>query len=141
VRIGIKNFAPVTIGIFRGAQPRDDDWQQLVDLGITHVVKLNTAKEGSDEAAVQAGLIVDAYPINIWQQILLEPPESVVKAAVAALKPGTFVHCTHGQDRTGLIVGCFRRLNGWSKSDAYAEMIDHGFHPELIGLDLYWVNH
>ena len=61
------------------------------------------------------------------------------RQAVDAIKPGTFIHCTHGHDRTGLVVGCYRVLKqGWTKNDAYAEMLQHGFHPELLGLYLFW---
>jgi tyrosine-protein phosphatase SIW14 len=49
------------------------------------------------------------------------------------------VHCTHGQDRTGLVVGLYRTIHdGWTKTDAYREMLQLGFHPELRGLREFW---
>jgi hypothetical protein len=45
------------------------------------------------------------------------------------------VHCQHGQDRTGYIVGMYRRIvEKRTKGDAWTEMIDHGFHPICWGL-------
>ncbi len=50
-----------------------------------------------------------------------------------------YVHCTHGQDRTGLVVGVYRVLHdGRTKDDAYQEMIHHNFHPDLHGLHEFW---
>lgn len=49
------------------------------------------------------------------------------------------VHCTHGQDRTGLVVGVHRvEHDGWSKESAFREMLAHHFHWELVGLMIAW---
>jgi protein tyrosine/serine phosphatase len=50
------------------------------------------------------------------------------------------VHCTHGQDRTGLIIGLYRLNEGWTKDAAYKEMLVHHFHSSLHGLHEYWEN-
>jgi len=48
---------------------------------------------------------------------------------------GTFVHCEHGEDRTGLAVGAYRiKVEHWTKPAAYQEMEAPGFHPLLRGL-------
>lgn len=50
-----------------------------------------------------------------------------------------FIHCEHGQDRTGLIVGLYRVFQeGWTPAAAYAEMKAIGFHPELVFLNHYF---
>ena len=54
--------------------------------------------------------------------------------------PGTFVHCAHGQDRTGLVVAVYRVRHGWTKAQAQAEMLRLGFHPTLLGLWQSWVD-
>ena len=60
--------------------------------------------------------------------------------AVSIATPGTFVHCSHGQDRTGLLVGLYRLKQGWAKTNAYTEMLTNGFHPALHGLHEFWEN-
>ena len=46
------------------------------------------------------------------------------------------VHCKNGHDRTGLVVGMLRVIvDGWDKRHAWREMLDRGYHPELLGLD------
>ena len=53
----------------------------------------------------------------------------IVADIVAAEKP-VFVHCLHGEDRTGLVIGAYRMLvEGWSFDRACAEMIAHGHSP------------
>ncbi len=50
-----------------------------------------------------------------------------------------YVHCRHGQDRTGLVVGLERVfVEGWDPADAYAEMLSHGFHTYFLGLKEYF---
>jgi protein tyrosine/serine phosphatase len=50
-----------------------------------------------------------------------------------------FVHCQHGQDRTGLIVGLYRVFSEhWSPADAYNEMLAKGFHQALFLLNHYY---
>ncbi len=50
-----------------------------------------------------------------------------------------YVHCRHGQDRTGLVVGLERVfIEGWDPADAYAEMLSYGFHTYFLGLKEYF---
>lgn len=136
---GIDNFGEVAPGIYRGGQPNADGWYFLKTLGVTNVVKLNTDEEGADP---DKAFNVQRFPITLVQQLDLPGAtlERTVNGAVNAIQPGTFIHCRRGQDRTGVVVGEYRRrVCGWSKADARKEMIDYGFHPELIGLELFWV--
>ena len=150
----IPNLFAVEQDIFRGAQPTVNGWKWLQAEGITNVVKLNTEAEGSDAYAEQLGFKINRFPIPWWRQVFFRPSQSLLVAAVACIKPHTFIHCGSdartaspdsqedntqgGEDRTGLIVGCFRLSQGWAKGDAYAEMIAHGFHVALQGLQGRW---
>jgi hypothetical protein len=137
---GIPNFSFVNPGAFRGGQPQGLAWNWLKDEAVvTRIVKLNLESEASDQPARDLGLEVVYKPIDLAEQIIFKPNYDDVLAAVNAIAPGTFVHCEHGQDRTGLVIGCYRYWKqGWQKADAYAEMLQQGFHPELLGLTLFW---
>ncbi len=79
------------------------------------------------------------FPITTIQQTLDEPKEETVYDAALSITGGTFVHCQHGEDRTGLIIGVYQvRVRHWTKSVAYQQMLDNGFHPSLPGLYRFW---
>ena len=137
----IPNFKQVDKGIFRGGQPKTrGDWQSLVDLSINKSIKLNTDESfdgGPDHAP--AAISVCKFPIGVLRQILVPPSRDLVRRAVAQIRKGAFIHCDHGEDRTGLVVGCFRVWKqGWRKEAAWKEMLENGFHPQLLGLVLFW---
>ena len=131
----VPNLAIVAPGIYRGGQPTAEGWQTLVALGVTNVVKLNT---GNDADAERLGLVVHRFPISGWEQMCAGVPQDRLDAACDLLTPGTYVHCLHGQDRTGLVVASYRVRSGWSHKEAEAEMLRLGFHPLLVGLWQTW---
>lgn len=135
----IPNFVLVEPGIARGGQPRSDsDWAWLVAHGYTNDIKLNTGSEGRDSGAIAHGMRLYYHPVDTLQELDEGPNDSDFKQAVREIVPGTFVHCEHGQDRTGLLVGCYRLAEGTNKAAAWQEMTNHGYHPALQGLTRYW---
>jgi len=142
---GIPNLALVEPGVYRGGQPDAEGWAWLKAQGVAYDVKLNTWAEASDALASTNNIIVwDAGMINFAQQTVGSPDahaliDTVQVIANHAGKAGVYVHCEHGQDRTGLVIGMYRvRAEGWTKANAYREMIAHGFHPLLLGLGRAW---
>lgn len=137
--VGIAHLATVEGTILRGGQPTDAGWNWLKSQGIKRVIKLNLEGESTDVAATALGFESVYCPIDLDQQLVFRPRYETVMKAVDAIVPGTFIHCEHGQDRTGLIVGCYRVLKeGWQKEVAWAEMKQNGFHTALLGLTLFW---
>jgi protein tyrosine/serine phosphatase len=126
--------------IYRGGQPKSAaGWAYLQSLGVSNIVKLNLETEIADNDARALGMTVHYFPINELHQFLLQPDGYAVSNAVAAIKPGTYVHCMEGHDRTGLIVGCKRVWqDGWTKSDAWNEMVADGLDLRLRGLVRFW---
>lgn len=137
----IPNFAIVdegSPGVYRGGQPvTQEDWDSLKALGVQQVIKLNYNSEGSDAAWTGELFRV---PESFCEQLITEPDIEGILSAVAFIRPGTFIHCKHGQDRTGLVVGAYRLKQGWTKAKAHAEMKAHGFHEVLFGLDRAWAD-
>lgn len=151
---GVPNLIMVTPGVWRSGQPETAaQWQTLHDMGVRHVVKLNFMHEGvenGDQPAVDLGMDVHLLSIqpegdtDIFDEIenvFVKPDAALIREALRTMhgRDGVLVHCTHGQDRTGLVVGMFRVLElQMSKDDAYAEMLARGFHPELHGVHEFW---
>ena len=80
------------------------------------------------------------HPIDTLQQLVTGPDPAAITAALSQITPGTFIHCEHGQDRTGLLVGLHRLSQDWTPQAAWLEMTNHGFHPALLGLTHYWTS-
>lgn len=147
----IGNLHQVRPGLWRSAQPVTlADWQYLASQGITKVVKLNFPTEGSDDLAAQTGISVitlsiqpegDKNLIDNIKDTFVQPNKQALAAGLSVVRTGdvVLVHCSHGHDRTGLFVGLVRvLLDGWTKDAAYKEMLEMGFHPELLGLQIFW---
>jgi protein tyrosine/serine phosphatase len=124
--------------IWRGGQPSDAGWRWLCGQGIEAVVKLNTENEGSDFDAKALGMTIARIPMPWWRQVIYRPAQDDLVEAVKVIVQNSFIHCEHGQDRTGIVVACYRLSQGWSKDDAWLEMIAHGFHESLGGLWRAW---
>ena len=135
---GIPNFAMVAPGIYRGGQPNDQGWQFLRSLGVTNVVKLN--REVADPPADDMNvLFIPLPPATIWE-VCQQPSSNDVRRAVQAMTlGGTYVHCEHGRDRVGLVVGCYRMwIEGWSEADTAREMSAMGYRWSIPGLAAFW---
>lgn len=105
-----------------------------MSLGLTNVVKLNEQIEGRDSPEF-AGYY---DPISIAEQMLGVSSSKIV-GAVSHIQPGTYVHCSHGQDRTGLVIAVYRVTHDhWTKAQAEKEMLSNGFHKSLHGLWDFW---
>jgi len=142
---GIPNFTAVSPGIYRGGQPDEEGWAYLKKLGVKTVIKLNYEYEGSDREAAELGMtIVDAsMPPSNYADFYRTPPAEKIRTALQILRDeGThpvYVHCLHGQDRTGLVVGIYRVLQEhYTKEKAYQEMLDNNFHSWFPGLSGFW---
>jgi tyrosine-protein phosphatase SIW14 len=142
---GVPNFQEVGPGVYRGGQPTSEGWVYLQKKGIKTVIKLNLAPEGSDDEAVALGMVVvDASgPPSDVTNVFDAPKPERIRLAVQTLENESlrpiYVHCLHGQDRTGLVVGLYRVLHDHkTKSDAFKEMRKNGFHWEFLGLLKVW---
>jgi len=137
---GVPNLAQVEPGLWRGGQPTSEGWRYLSSLGVRRTIKLNTEHEASDAPAHSNGIEVLRFPITATEQTIGKPGLSKLNAAVQAISTnGTYVHCQHGQDRTGLVIGAYRvRIEHWPKGQAYREMLTNRFHPLLRGLCWSW---
>ncbi len=128
--------------IWRGGQPTAAGFDELQKLGVKRIIKLNTGgvKAERREAALR-GMEVVHYPVNFYRQTLACPDACMLNTLVTSLdaEEKTYIHCTHGQDRTGLVVGLYRtRCQHQHPDVVYREMMECGFHPVLNGLKRAW---
>lgn len=137
---GIPNGGKINDSLFRGAQPRQEGFQQLKNLGVTTVVDLR----GEDpqrvtwerQQAESLGIRFVSIPLSGWN-----PPSNEQIAQFLALfrnnpQEKVYVHCRYGEDRTGVFVAAYRMaVDGWQPDQALNEMYYFGFngmwHPSM----------
>ena len=130
---GLGNAGRVAPGLYRGEQPGPEGYATLKQLGIKTVIDLRTSE--SEKAQVEAaGMKAIAVPIEMTRKGLREKVDQVVALMADPANQPVYVHCRHGQDRTGIVVAAYRlSQQGWSLKDAEAEMQAFGFND-------VWVN-
>ena len=133
----LPNFAVVGPGIYRGAAPTAKGLAELKKLGVAHVIDLRIERKGQDEEAAAAKRLgLERTRIRMGREA---PTKSQVKEFMdiirqAKAKP-VFIHCQHGADRTGAMVGIYRAVDcGWKFDDIWKEMRRYGFKTYLAEL-------
>ncbi|MBC8103181.1 MAG: tyrosine-protein phosphatase [Cytophagales bacterium] len=135
--LDLPNFAEVEPGIYRGAAPTAEGWKRLQALGVRTEIDLRIEKKGrkvAEAATRQYGIQRVHLPMGREA-----PTTRQVSTFLATLKDPArrpvFIHCQHGADRTGAMVGIYRETAyGWDFPRTYAEMRRYGFKPFLSEL-------
>lgn len=139
---GVPNLFRVAPHLMRSAQPSRQGFLALPGLGIKTVINLRRRVDG---AALAQGSGLATLHIKIKTRNITENDGEAIVRALRALRAalrhgGVLVHCTHGADRTGLIVALWRMLDqNWTRDAAIAEMTGggYGFHPVWINIPHY----
>ncbi|KAL0638583.1 tyrosine-protein phosphatase required for protection against superoxide stress (By similarity) [Maublancomyces gigas] len=121
------NFCQVEEGLFRSGQPTGINLSFLSELKLKAIVWL--AVEEPNEALL--GWVDDRdiklYHLGLqeggapWDAITVE---SITDALEHIINPENFpilVCCAMGRHRTGTVIGCLRRLQGWNLSSTLEE--------------------
>jgi protein tyrosine/serine phosphatase len=131
---GLANVGRVSPGVFRGAQPGQDGYATLKAMGIRTVIDMRTT-ESEKKQVEAAGMKAVAVPVEMSRDGLKEKVEKIVALMADPANQPVYLHCRHGQDRTGIVVAAYRmKRQGWSLAEAEAEMQAFGFND-------VWVNY
>lgn len=126
----IGNFRQVDENVFAGAQPQiPEGLAELIVYGVEWDLDLQGHSAKEEQAA--CGSFIGPFhflghPLP-GLEIITEPAHEEIDAIVsilcdAAKKGKVFVHCLHGSDRTGCIIGCYRIVQGATVQEAIDEM-------------------
>ena len=138
----IPNDHMVGSTIKRGGRPSRSDLDELKRQGFKTIINLE-----NNQAAIEKEM---RYAKQLgFNYVLREtdtygtPVDSEIEKILAVLgdpnQQPVFIHCMHGQDRTGMVIGIYRVLNNsWTQANAYQEMLDLGFHPRYTNLRNYF---
>jgi protein tyrosine phosphatase (PTP) superfamily phosphohydrolase (DUF442 family) len=132
----------VSPGIWRGRRPDLATLKQLKTMGVQTILDLEdtTSVINSERASAKSlGMTFISEPMSgFWTPNDAEVNQIEAIMADTSRRP-IFVHCQHGEDRTGLIVGLHRVFHeGWTPAAAYKEMLAKGFHQLLVFLNHYY---
>jgi tyrosine-protein phosphatase SIW14 len=128
--VKIKNFGQMDDRFFRGAQPKEGDYQELAALGIKTVIDLQEEPKAYEKQNVEA---LGMKYINIPMSDKDYPPTSKIQEFLKLVDdPSTgkfYVHCAGGRHRTG-VMGAVYRFNhyNWNYDQVYAEMKKYDFY-------------
>ena len=134
---GVPNFHQVNEHVYRGAQPSEQGFAGLAQIGVRTVIDLRG--ERSEESDVQrAGMHYVRLPWSGFKP----PDEAQIEAVLTLLNDSTqwpvFVHCKHGVDRTGTAIACYRIAHDhWSNERALAEAKAFGMNPLQVAMRYY----
>lgn len=133
----LPNFAVVVPGIYRGAAPTAAGLKKLKAQGVRTVIDLRIEKKGQveEEAAAKAlGLKRIRIPMGSEAPTAKQVALFLETLDRAKSEP-VFVHCQHGADRTGAMVGIYRvTRQGWGFEETWKEMRKYGFKTFLKDL-------
>lgn len=122
--VALHRFDRVDAQVYRSGQPSLPELTELkARYGIRAVLKLN---HGTDP--LPPGVTAYYHPLDVMSEPTQEKLQAILQTLEQSPKP-VLIHCTHGEDRTGLVVALYRMQHGASTEVAYADMVRHGFHP------------
>jgi protein tyrosine/serine phosphatase len=127
--IKISNFGQMDERFYRGARPKQKDFQVLKDIGIQTVIDLtdNTPQEKGYVEALGMTYVNIAIPDKT------DPTDEQIGQFLKLVNdPATgkfYVHCAGGRHRTG-VMGAVYRFNNyhWNFDQVYAEMQNFDFY-------------
>jgi len=132
--IGLSNVGRVSPGIFRGAQPLPEGYKTLKAMGIKTVINLRS-QHGEKDIVESAGMQSIEIPMSVFRSVDIEKVNNIISSMINPDNQPVYIHCKLGQDRTGVVIAAYRmRVDGWSLSEAEAEMQSFGFNDLWVKL-------
>lgn len=128
--VKIKNFGQMDERFYRGAQPKENDYESLKAIGITTVVDLQDEPKDYEKRIVES---LGMRYVNIPMVGKTYPTEEAVAAFLKLVDdPQTgkfYVHCAGGRHRTGAMGAVYRFTKyNWNFDQVYAEMKKYDFY-------------
>jgi tyrosine-protein phosphatase OCA1 len=123
------NYGVVEEGLYRSALPNELNFPFLEQLQIKTILHMST-----EELSEQLRSFVDDQGIDVvelgQEGNALEPvsPDAVQGAMKNILDPSSYpvyVMCSQGRYRTGTVIGCLRKLQGWCLASVFEEYRRH----------------
>ncbi|MBK7839229.1 MAG: dual specificity protein phosphatase family protein [Candidatus Obscuribacter sp.] len=135
----LPNFHQVHPYLYRGGEPTSQGLKALKDKGIKTIIDLRAETPMSRQERNEAKTLGLDY-INLPMSDKA-PTDKQVKTFIDTTRLArdnsapVFVHCAHGSDRTGCLIGIWRVTeDNYSYDQAYKEMRKYWFGPKFVNL-------
>lgn len=150
---GLLNFHEVHPYLYRGGGPTEKTMHDLKDKGIKTIIDLRAPSEGKPKASrtkeddpiqpKEEKALADELGMKYINMTMASaaPTKKQVHTFINAVEKAekgegpVFVHCAHGSDRTGAMVGIWRVTHeNWDYDKTYQEMRKYFFTPKFTKL-------
>ena len=128
--VQIKNFGQMDERFYRGAQPKEDQYESLKALGVKTIIDLQAEPKEYEKRIVESlGMRYVNIPTVSKKYPLPEHVEQFMKLVDDPETGKFYMHCAGGRHRTG-VMGAVYRFNkyGWDFDRVYKEMKDFDFY-------------
>lgn len=131
----LPNFHKVTDYLYRGGEPSPEGMQQLQKMGVKTLIDLRAKTEAAhDEEQLAKKLGMKYINMTMTSEAPTKKQVETLLATIDSAKEKNepvLVHCAHGSDRTGCMIGIWRvTRDNWAYDDTYKEMRKYWFGPK-----------
>lgn len=130
----LPNFHVVSPVLFRGAAPTEEGLERLHKMGVKTIIDLRIAPK----TVAKEHTHVDQMGVKFVNLPMSDQPpteaqiQTFLKTIADPAQQPVFVHCQHGADRTGAMIGIYReQVEKWPYDKTYKEMRKYGFKSHL----------
>lgn len=128
----LPNFHKVTDYLYRGGEPSPEGMHQLQKMGVKTLIDLRAKTEAAhDEEQLAKKLGMKYINMTMTSEAPTKNQVETLLATIDSAKEKNepvLVHCAHGSDRTGCMIGIWRvTRDNWAYDDAYKEMRKYWF--------------
>lgn len=136
--VDVSNFGKVTDTYYRGAQPKEDEYTELANLGIKTIVDLRDDPKDYAKAVVEKlGMKYVNLPMSDKSYPAADAAEKFLSLVNDKTNQPVYVHCAGGRHRTGAMTAVYRmKVQGWDIDRAYDEMKEYDFYTRFGHKDM-----
>ncbi|PYH45168.1 tyrosine phosphatase family protein [Aspergillus saccharolyticus JOP 1030-1] len=135
-----ENFGEVVSGVYRSAFPQPWSFSALRRLGLRTIVTLVDEPYTPEHMSFlkETGIAHIRILVEPNKDPAIKSPDYVICQILEIMldkaNHPVLIHCNKGKHRTGCVIACFRKLQGWRIEDTLAEYQTHSF-PKSRPLD------
>lgn len=140
----LPNFHEVHPFLYRGGEPTEKGLEKVKEMGVNTVIDLRAASErtiNEKKVAESLGMkyinlpMTSAAPTTKQVKTFLKAVDKAEKSTKDGKPESVFIHCAHGSDRAGCMIGVYRVTHDdYTYDEAFKEMRKYYFGTKFTNL-------